>query len=222
MSRIDQQGWHLKNTWKELSLAVLYKYTCVFNKLHVLWVSVSVFPLLVEWNNVLSSEQHARESKGTAQRKQEETQWAKHVSRPWSNISQSLTDTFPCATSWCKKALCVSISHNSTSNTPNYPLNTEADSKSGARLHTTVIFMQVLTPAEAQETLANQPRPHFANDGQVGLPRLCQHPAEGRQEEEMQEGSSHSTEALRMTWKSGRENEIKQLQMFKRLKKKNK
>lgn len=127
-SRVDQQDWHLKNTWKELSLAVLYKYTRVFNKLHVLWVSLSVFPLLVEWNNVLCSEQHARESKGTAQRKQEETQWAKHLSRPWSNISQSLTDTFPCAISWCKKALCVSISHNSTSNTPNYPLNTEADS----------------------------------------------------------------------------------------------
>lgn len=56
--------------------------------------------------------------------------------------------------------------------------------------------MRVLTPAEAQETLANESGPHFANDGQVGLPRLSQHPAEGRQEEEMQEGGSHGTEAL--------------------------
>lgn len=72
----------------------------------------------------------------------------------------------------------------------------------------------MLTPAEAQETLANQSWPHFANDGQVGLPRLCQYPAEGRQEEKMQEGSSHGTEALRMKWKSGREKEIKQLETF--------
>lgn len=55
----------------------------------------------------------------------------------------------------------------------------------------------VLTPAEAQKTLANESWPHFADDGQVGLPRLCQHPAERCQEEEMQEGSSHSTEALK-------------------------
>lgn len=58
-------------------------------------------------------------------------------------------------------------------------------------------MLWVLTPAEAQKTLANESRSHFANDGQVGLPRLCQHPAEGRQEEEMQEGGSHSTEALK-------------------------
>ena len=56
--------------------------------------------------------------------------------------------------------------------------------------------VRTLTPAEAQETLANEPRPHFADDGQVGLPRFCQHPAEGRQEEEMQERGGHSTEAL--------------------------
>lgn len=55
----------------------------------------------------------------------------------------------------------------------------------------------MLTPAEAQETLANESWPHFANDSQVGLPRLCQHPAERRQEEEVQEGSSHSTETLK-------------------------
>lgn len=56
-----------------------------------------------------------------------------------------------------------------------------------------------LTPAEAQETLANESRPHFADYSQVGLPCLSQHPAEGCQEEEMQEGSSHSAEALQRT-----------------------
>lgn len=54
-----------------------------------------------------------------------------------------------------------------------------------------------LTPAEAQETFADEPWPHFANDGQVGLPCLRQHPAEGRQEEEMQKGSGDSAQALR-------------------------
>lgn len=58
------------------------------------------------------------------------------------------------------------------------------------------VLLWTLTPAEAQKTLADESWPHFANDGQVGLPRLCQHPAEGRQEEEMQEGSGHSAEAL--------------------------
>lgn len=56
--------------------------------------------------------------------------------------------------------------------------------------------MRELTPAEAQEAFADEPWPHFADDGQVGLPRLRQYPAEGRQEEEMQEGSGHSTQAL--------------------------
>lgn len=54
----------------------------------------------------------------------------------------------------------------------------------------------LLTPAEAEETLSYEPGPHLPNDSQVGLPRLRQYPAEGSQEEEMQEGSSHSAEAL--------------------------
>lgn len=65
-------------------------------------------------------------------------------------------------------------------------------------LHTILkrVILCGLTPAEAQKPLANESWPHFANDCQVGLPRLSQHPAERCQEEEMQEGSSHSTEAL--------------------------
>lgn len=58
-------------------------------------------------------------------------------------------------------------------------------------------MLQWLTPAEAQKSLANESWPHLSNDSQVGLPRLRQHPAEGRQEEEMQEGSGHSAEALK-------------------------
>lgn len=57
-------------------------------------------------------------------------------------------------------------------------------------------YPRQLTPAEAQETFADEPRPHFPNDGQVGLPRLRQDPAEGCQEEEMQEGGGHSAQAL--------------------------
>ena len=52
------------------------------------------------------------------------------------------------------------------------------------------------TPAEAQETLADQARPHLADDGEVRLPRLGQYPAERRQEEEMQEGRRHSAQTL--------------------------
>lgn len=54
----------------------------------------------------------------------------------------------------------------------------------------------LLTPAEAEETLSYESGPHLPDDSQVGLPRLRQHPAEGRQEEEMQEGSGHSAQAL--------------------------
>lgn len=66
-----------------------------------------------------------------------------------------------------------------------------------------------LTPAEAQEAFADEPWPHFAEDGQVGLPCLCQHPAERCQEEEMQEGSGHSTQALERREDTGEETMIK-------------
>lgn len=52
------------------------------------------------------------------------------------------------------------------------------------------------TPAQAQETLANEARPHLANHGQVGLPRLRQYPAERSQKEEVQKGSGHSAQSL--------------------------
>lgn len=52
------------------------------------------------------------------------------------------------------------------------------------------------TPAQAQETLANEARPHLANHGQVGLPGLRQYPTERSQKEEVQKGSGHSAQSL--------------------------
>lgn len=52
------------------------------------------------------------------------------------------------------------------------------------------------TPAQAQETLANEAGPHLANHGQVGLPRFRQYPAERSQKEEVQKGSGHSAQSL--------------------------
>lgn len=52
------------------------------------------------------------------------------------------------------------------------------------------------TPTQAQETLANEAGPHLANHSQVGLPSLCQYPAERGQKEEVQKGSSHSAQSL--------------------------
>lgn len=58
------------------------------------------------------------------------------------------------------------------------------------------LCVSVPTPAQAQEAFAYEACPHLANHSQVRLPRLCQYPAEGCQEEEMKECSSHSTQAL--------------------------
>lgn len=52
------------------------------------------------------------------------------------------------------------------------------------------------TPAQAQETLANEAGPDLANHGQVGLPRFRQYPAERSQKEEVQKGSGHSAQSL--------------------------
>lgn len=46
-----------------------------------------------------------------------------------------------------------------------------------------------LTPAQAKETLADEAVPEAAGHGHVGLPGLGEHPAEGGQEEEVEEGS---------------------------------
>lgn len=56
--------------------------------------------------------------------------------------------------------------------------------------------MRSPTPAQAQETLADEAGPHLADHGQVGLPRLRQYPAERGQKEEVQKGSSHSAQPL--------------------------
>lgn len=47
----------------------------------------------------------------------------------------------------------------------------------------------LLTPAQAEKALADEPAPEAASDGHVGLPGLGEHPAERGQEEEVQEGS---------------------------------
>lgn len=55
----------------------------------------------------------------------------------------------------------------------------------------------VLTPAQAQEALADKAVPQAARHGHVGLPGLGQHPAEGRQEEKVQEGGHQRAHHLR-------------------------
>ena len=54
-----------------------------------------------------------------------------------------------------------------------------------------------LTPAQAQEALADEAVPEAARHGHVGLPGLGEHPAEGRQEEEVQEGGHQRAHHLR-------------------------
>ena len=54
----------------------------------------------------------------------------------------------------------------------------------------------LLTPAQAQKALADEPGPNLSRHCHVGLPGLCEDPAEGRQEEEVQKGSRHDTDAL--------------------------
>ena len=61
------------------------------------------------------------------------------------------------------------------------------------------------TPAETQEALAYDAVPQAARDRHVGLPRLRQHPAEGGQEEEVEERSHKGAQHL------GRERESKRV-----------
>lgn len=56
----------------------------------------------------------------------------------------------------------------------------------------------LLTPSQAQEALPYEPRPNLPGHRHVGLPSLREDPAEGRQEEEVQEGRSHDADALVM------------------------
>lgn len=53
-----------------------------------------------------------------------------------------------------------------------------------------------LTPAQAQEALADDAVAQATSYGHVGLPSFCQHPAEGGEEKEVQESSDESTHHL--------------------------
>lgn len=49
-----------------------------------------------------------------------------------------------------------------------------------------------LTPAQAQEALADDAVAQTTSDSHVGLPSFCQHPAERGEEKEVQESSYES------------------------------
>lgn len=53
-----------------------------------------------------------------------------------------------------------------------------------------------LTPAQAQEAFADDAVTQTTGDSHVGLPSFCQHPAERREEEEMQQSCDESTHHL--------------------------
>lgn len=52
------------------------------------------------------------------------------------------------------------------------------------------------TPAQAQKALSDQPSANLPRHRHVGLPGLSEDPAEGRQEEKVQKGRCHDTDAL--------------------------
>lgn len=54
----------------------------------------------------------------------------------------------------------------------------------------------VLTPAQTQKALADESGPNLSRYRHVGLPGLCEDPAERREEEEVQEGCCHDAHAL--------------------------
>lgn len=56
--------------------------------------------------------------------------------------------------------------------------------------------MSPLTPTQAQEALADDAVAKTTSDSHVGLPSFCQHPAERREEEEVQKGSYQSAHNL--------------------------
>lgn len=53
-----------------------------------------------------------------------------------------------------------------------------------------------LTPTQAQETFADNAVAQTTSDSHVGLPSFCQHPAERREEEEVQQSSHESAHHL--------------------------
>lgn len=58
------------------------------------------------------------------------------------------------------------------------------------------VITATLTPSQAEEPLADESGPHLARDSHVGLPRLCQDPAERGQEKEVQKGCCHRADTL--------------------------
>lgn len=54
-----------------------------------------------------------------------------------------------------------------------------------------------LTPAKAQEALADNAVAQTTSDSHVGLPSFCQHPAEGGEEKEVQEGGDQGAHDLK-------------------------
>lgn len=97
---------------------------------------------------------------------------------------------------WNQRAIKVALSNNHFFQNPLWKANQGQGRTQSNFVLQSCETLRWLTPAEAQKSLAYESWPHLSNDSQVGLPRLCQHPAEGRQKEEMQEGSGHSAEAL--------------------------
>lgn len=55
-----------------------------------------------------------------------------------------------------------------------------------------------LTPAKTQETFPDEPGANLPCDCHVGLPGFCKDPAEGGEEEKVQEGSCHDAHTLMM------------------------
>lgn len=65
-----------------------------------------------------------------------------------------------------------------------------------------------LTPAQAQETLPDYSVSKASHNSHVGLPCLCEHPAEGGQEEEVKKGSNQCADHLRDEARALRKGEL--------------
>lgn len=74
-----------------------------------------------------------------------------------------------------------------------------------------------LTPAQTQKAFADEPGPNLSCHCHVGLPSLCEDPAERCQEEEVQKGCCHDADALLIHGKRNRRRHISWLQVQKEL-----
>lgn len=68
-------------------------------------------------------------------------------------------------------------------------------------------YSSILTPSQTQKALADESGPNLSCYCHVGLPGLCEDPAERCEEEEVQEGCCHDAHAL-MTEKKEAWNKI--------------